>query len=241
MKLGLIGKNLSHSFSKKYFETKFEQHKLTHTYENLEFVSETELLASWSELARNFDGLNITIPYKKTLMECVNEIDPHAERIGAINCVAIQNGKSIGYNTDFQGFYKSVYKKSFSRNKQALIIGNGGAAAAVRYAIEVLLKMPVETISRDGIDLQWSELAHLDLSPYALIVNTTPVGMYPNIDEYLNLHYTSAHQDSLFVDLIYHPMITRFLENADQQGCMILNGLPMLHAQAELAWEIWSR
>jgi shikimate dehydrogenase len=240
MKLALIGKSLSHSFSKSYFATKFEREKLNASYENLEFNSEAELVEIWPELSRLFNGFNITIPYKKTLLPLIDELDVHAQKIGAINCIAIREGKSFGYNTDFQGFYKSIYKKSFSRNRKALILGNGGASLAVQYATENLLKMPVDIISRDGFDIDWKHIEKIDLGNYSLIVNTTPIGMSPNVDDWPSLNLKSALQDTLFVDLIYNPMITKFLEKADEQGCMIINGLPMLHSQADLSWEIWS-
>ena len=240
MKLALIGKSLSHSFSKTYFTSKFQRENIEASYENLEFNSELDLLNFWSDTKQKFDGFNVTIPYKKSLLHQIDFLDIHAERIGAINCIAIKAGKSYGYNTDFQGFYKSVFKKSFSRNRKALILGNGGASLAVNYAIENLLKMPVDILSRDNSDISWSLIETLVLADYSLIVNSTPIGMFPDIEDCPQLNYSSALQDTLFVDLIYNPMITKFLERADEQGCMILNGLPMLHSQADLSWEIWN-
>ena len=240
MKLALIGKSLSHSFSKSYFTAKFERENLNASYDNLEFNTESELVEIWPELSSQYNGFNITIPYKKILLSYLDELDIHAEKIGAINCIAIRAGKSYGYNTDFQGFYKSVFKKSFSRNRKALILGNGGASLAVNYAIENLLKMPVDIMSRDNSYISWSHIETLDLADYSLIVNSTPIGMFPDVEDCPPLNYASALQDSLFVDLIYNPMITKFLEKSDEQGCMIINGLPMLHSQADLSWQIWN-
>lgn len=240
MKLALIGKSLSHSFSKSYFTAKFERENLNASYDNLEFNTESELVEIWPELSSQYNGFNITIPYKKILQSYLDELDIHAEKIGAINCIAIRAGKSYGYNTDFQGFYKSVFKKSFSRNRKALILGNGGASLAVNYAIENLLKMPVDIISRDNSYISWSHIETLDLADYSLIVNSTPIGMFPDVEDCPPLNYASALQDSLFVDLIYNPMITKFLEKSDEQGCMIINGLPMLNSQADLSWQIWN-
>jgi shikimate dehydrogenase len=240
MKLALIGKSLSHSFSKSYFTAKFERENLNASYDNLEFNTESELVEIWPELSSQYNGFNITIPYKKILLSYLDELDIHAEKIGAINCIAIRAGKSYGYNTDFQGFYKSVFKKSFSRNRKALILGNGGASLAVNYAIENLLKMPVDIISRDNSYISWSHIETLDLADYSLIVNSTPIGMFPDVEDCPPLNYASALQDSLFVDLIYNPMITKFLEKSDEQGCMIINGLPMLNSQADLSWQIWN-
>ena len=121
-----------------------------------------------------------------------------------------------------------------------MILGNGGASLAVNYAIENLLKMPVDILSRDHSDIPWTQAEILDLANYSLIVNSTPIGMFPDIDNCPPLNYSSVLPDTLFVDLIYNPMITKFLEKADEQGCMILNGLPMLHIQADLSWEIWN-
>ena len=224
MKLALIGKSLSHSFSKSYFTAKFERENLNASYDNLEFNTESELVEIWPELSSQYNGFNITIPYKKILLSYLDELDIHAEKIGAINCIAIRAGKSYGYNTDFQGFYKSVFKKSFSRNRKALILGNGGASLAVNYAIENLLKMPVDIISRDNSYISWSHIETLDLADYSLIVNSTPIGMFPDVEDCPPLNYASALQDSLFVDLIYNPMITKFLEKSNEQGCMIING-----------------
>ena len=240
MKLALIGKSLSHSFSKSYFTAKFERENLNASYDNLEFNTESELVEIWPELSSQYNGFNITIPYKKILLSYLDELDIHAEKIGAINCIAIRAGKSYGYNTDFQGFYKSVFKKSFSRNRKALILGNGGASLAVNYAIENLLKMPVDIISRDNSYISWSHIETLDLADYSLIVNSTPIGMFPDVEDCPPLNYASALQDSLFVDLIYNPMITKFLEKSDEQGCMIINGLPMLNSQADWSWQIWN-
>lgn len=240
MKLALIGKSLSHSFSKSYFTAKFEREYLNASYDNLEFNTESELVEIWPELSSQYNGFNITIPYKKILLPYLDELDIHAERIGAINCIVIKAGKSYGYNTDFQGFYKSVFKKSFSRNRKALILGNGGASLAVNYAIENLLKMPVDIISRDNSYISWSHIETLDLADYSLIVNSTPIGMFPDVEDCPPLNYASALQDSLFVDLVYNPMITKFLEKSDKQGCMIINGLPMLHSQADLSWQLWN-
>lgn len=239
MNFGLIGKSLSHSFSQGYFQAKFQREGLEHSYQNLEFDAEQNLYDAWGKLKTTFDGLNVTLPYKKTLLSMVDELDPHAAQIGAINCIAIVGGKTYGYNTDFQGFYQSVYKKSFTRSRRALILGNGGASLAVRYAVENLLKMPLDIAGRDGSDIDWKDLGKLDLGVYSLIVNATPIGMYPNSDAFPPLWYSSASQDTLFVDLIYNPTITQFLEKADEQGCMILNGLPMLYAQADISWELW--
>jgi shikimate dehydrogenase len=240
MKLALIGKSLSHSFSKSYFTAKFEHENLNASYDNLEFNTESELVEIWPELSSQYNGFNITIPHKKILLPYLDELDIHAERIGAVNCIAIKAGKSYGYNTDYQGFYKSVFKKSFSRNRKALILGNGGASLAVNYAIENLLKMPVDIISRDNSYISWSHIETLDLADYSLIVNSTPIGMFPDVEDCPPLNYASALQDSLFVDLIYNPMITKFLEKSDEQGCMIINGLPMLHSQADLSWQLWN-
>jgi|688.fasta_scaffold07839_7 shikimate dehydrogenase len=240
MKLALIGKSLSHSFSKSYFTAKFERENLNASYDNLEFNTESELVEIWPELSSQYNGFNITIPHKKILLPYLDELDIHAERIGAVNCIAIKAGKSYGYNTDYQGFYKSVFKKSFSRNRKALILGNGGASLAVNYAIENLLKMPVDIISRDNSYISWSHIETLDLADYSLIVNSTPIGMFPDVEDCPPLNYASALQDSLFVDLIYNPMITKFLEKSDEQGCMIINGLPMLHSQADLSWQLWN-
>ena len=239
MKLALIGKELSHSFSQNYFNSKFQKAGENHSYENLEFISEEYLIEAWPQLKIKYSGFNVTIPYKKTILALLDEIDSHANQIAAVNCIAIKDGQAFGYNTDYLGFYESVNKKSFAKDRKALILGNGGASHAVKYAIDKYLSMPLDIMSRDASLNVWNDLEYLDLSAYSLIVNATPIGMYPLLDDFPRLNYSTALHDTLFVDLIYNPIITKYLEKADAQGCIILNGLPMLHRQAELSWEIW--
>ncbi len=198
------------------------------------------LINNWERIKSTYNGINITIPYKQTLISLVDEIEEKASEIGAINCINFANGKSKGYNTDYLGFYESVKKKSFSRDRKALIIGNGGAAQAVEFVIKNSLNLNYNFVDRKNYDLNWENISNIDLTAYSLIVNTTPIGMIPNLNECPSIDFASALQDTLFVDLIYNPMITQFLEKADEQGCMILNGLPMLHIQAEESWKIWN-
>jgi len=241
MKFALVGQSLSHSFSKTYFQDKFTRLGLSEfSYENLEFASESELIDSFPKIKERFQGINITIPYKKTLIPYLDNIDNTAKEIGAINCIAFKNGKSYGYNTDYLGFYDSIKKKTFSKQRQALILGNGGAAEAIKYVVSNLLEMPYRIADRKATDIDWAELPQLDLAQFSLIINTTPIGMSKNLSESPPIFYTSAVHDTLFVDLIYNPMITQYLEQADAHGFMIINGLPMLHNQAEYAWNIWT-
>lgn len=242
MKFALIGKSLSHSFSPSFFKNRFNQLKLEdYSYESLEYVSESDLIADWNRIKSTYQGVNITIPYKQSLIKLVDDVDEIALKIGAINCIHFLNGKSKGYNTDYIGFYESVKKKSFSRERKALILGNGGAAQAVKYVVEHLLNLSYNIVNRQSTDIAWDAISKIDLAEYSLIINTTPIGMFPVENDYPNLNFSSALQDTLFVDLIYNPMITKYLELADEQGCMILNGLPMLHIQAEESWKIWTK
>jgi shikimate dehydrogenase len=241
VKFALIGRSLSHSFSQSFFQNKFKQLNLEgYAYENLEYESDEALIADWDRIKSTYSGVNITIPYKKTLISVLDEVDEIASQIRAINCIYFVNGKSIGFNTDYLGFYESVKKKSFNRERKALILGNGGSAQAVIYAVKNQLNLEYNIVDRKGTDIDWDSIFEINLAEYSLIINTTPIGMSPNENECPELNFSSALQDTLFVDLIYNPMITQFLQNSDEQGCMILNGLPMLHIQAEESWKIWA-
>nr|WP_199156816.1 shikimate dehydrogenase [Pedobacter sp. ASV2] len=242
---GLIGYPLSHSFSKKYFTEKFLNEGLNdHQYElypieNINSI--TDLLANDTTLC----GLNVTIPHKVNVMPFLNEVDAVAEEIGAVNCICIKNhdGETYlkGHNTDAYGFEESLKPLLETHHNKALVFGDGGATKAIKY---VLNKLNIEfiTVVRRPIP---GTVLYQDLTPeiiksHTLLINTTPLGMSPNVDTYPEIDYSLLSPKHLAYDIVYNPLETAFLGKAAAQGAKIKNGLEMLYHQAEKAWEIWS-
>ncbi len=237
--LGLIGKNISYSFSEKYFNTKFKELGLSdYNYQIFDLDSIDEV----NQLFENQDliGFNITIPYKQAIIPFLDELSDEAEKIGAVNCVKILNGKKIGYNTDAFGFEESFKPLLKNHHKKALILGNGGATKAVEYILKKL-RIDYHIVTRkDDEYLNFEELNQSHLNEHSIIINCTPVGTFPNITVAPNLPYESINSTHYLYDLIYNPEETQFLQNGKQKQAQIKNGLEMLHQQAEKAWEIWN-
>lgn len=244
---GLIGNPLTHSYSKRYFESKFEREKISARYE-LFPISSIEELPDLLHNNPELKGLNVTIPYKQEIIKHLDFIDHSARVIGAVNTVSIKkkNGKTIltGYNTDAHGF-EMVLNDVIPKNerKDALILGSGGAAKAVRY---VLRKRGVvyRLVSRQGLkvdQLTYSMITRSVMQKYKLIINTTPLGMYPNIDESPDIPYKYISKDHILIDLIYNPEETKFLNAGRILKATTANGLTMFYQQAEAAWKIWNK
>jgi shikimate dehydrogenase len=257
-KFGLIGYPLSHSFSEKYFTKKFEKEDLKdHSYKlfplpNLSDLP--ELLASEPDLC----GLNVTIPHKIGVMYYLDKVDAAAKEIDAVNCIKIVNHKPIesffngdlpsmkvrleGYNTDAYGFEKSLKPLLKKHHKKALILGNGGASRAVAYVLKKL-HINYKLVSRRAMQNQfmYKDLNKNVISEYFLIINTTPLGMSPQLDAMPDIPYEFLSGKHLLYDLIYNPEETGFLAKGKSYGAVTKNGLEMLHLQAEKAWEIWNR
>lgn len=241
---GLIGKKLSHSFSKNYFETKFKQLNIAdqHTYELFELNTIDEI----KQLLKrdNLVGLNVTVPYKQEVIHFLDELDQSAKKVGAVNVIRLENGIAKGYNSDYFGFKRSL--ENWLQGKQiknALILGSGGASKAVSAALNDLdINSKVVSRSDDAGDITYRELNHAPklLGKYKLIINTTPLGMYPVVDEAPEVPYAEANDTHWFYDLVYNPEETLFLKRAKAQGANTKNGLEMLHLQAEKSWEIWN-
>ncbi len=238
---GLLGYPLSHSFSQKYFTEKFAVLGLRdYVYENFSLADITglkDILAERNDLL----GFNITIPYKKKILDFLSEASPVVTETGACNCVKIQDGRLIGYNTDVVGFETSLLPFLKPYHTKALILGTGGASAAVAYVLRkkgIGITYVSRTPSANGISYEAvnSEV----LSDHLLIINTTPLGMYPNIAEAPDIPYRFlGHQHHLY-DLIYNPEETLFLEKGRLQGASTQNGQEMLVLQAEESWRIWN-
>lgn len=236
-KLGLIGKNISYSFSKKYFEDKFKKKKLTDfSYEifDLQEINEVEELL----LKPNLLGFNVTIPYKEKVIDYLDELSDEAQKIGAVNCVLIEDGKKTGYNTDAFGFEKTLVAHKKPYHESALVLGNGGAAKAVQYVLDKH-QIPYQTISRKS-EINFDNLNSETVSKNKLIIQCTPVGTFPNTEDCLSFPFEALTNQHLVIDLIYNPEYSKFILNASQNGAKTVNGYYMLEQQAEKAWEIWS-
>ena len=242
-RFGLIGKSLAHSFSKDFFSDFFLKNKVDGIYENLEFEGEEELRVFFDSEIRNFRGLNVTIPYKKAVLPFIDEIDDAALKIGAVNTIKRIGSKTIGFNTDAYGFQQSIKPFLTNKHEKALVLGTGGASKAIEYTLQKL-GIEVLFISRLESDLghvfTYEEMNKYMIDACKLIVNCTPVGMFPNENQEIKLPYHCLSSDHLVIDLIYNPTKTKFLENAERNGAQILNGSSMLKEQAMKSWKIWN-
>ena len=243
-KYGLIGYPLSHSFSQKYFSEKFQQLKLNNCeYQNfeLEKINEFEELIEHNP---DIHGLNVTIPYKEEILPYLDLIDKSAEKVGAINVIKFENGKRIGFNSDYFGFKRSIENWIPSDVSKALVLGTGGASKAV---CAVLKDIGIEFISISRTDGE-GKISYETLKKKPklvkqahLIINTTPLGMSPKIDTAPDIDYKLITVKHYLFDLIYNPSETTFLKNGREKGANTLNGLEMLELQAEKSWEIWNQ
>ena len=233
---GLIGNNLSNSFSAKYFNEKFLKEGISNTqYLNFELTN----LSEFKELTKRnkLSGVNVTIPYKETIIPLLDELNEEAKIIGAVNTIRINNGKLIGYNTDHIGFKISITPLLKGR-KKAMILGNGGAAKAIKYALN---KLGIEhkTVSRNT-QFDYCNITKEITNSYTIIINTTPLGSYPNINDFPQIPYKYLTKNYLLFDLIYNPKETKFLSYGKAQNAKTKNGLEMLQIQAEESWNIWN-
>ncbi len=244
---GLIGYPLSHSFSKKHFTEKFENEGIEHCHYELFPLPSIEQLPQLLAGQPQLCGLNVTIPHKQAIIPFLDKMEPEAKAIGAVNVVKIVNGILTGYNSDAWGFEHSLrsllgIKASEKTNIKALILGTGGASQAIRFVLEKM-GIPYRFVSRTKkkSGLSYDELTPALLAEYHLIINCTPLGTVPNEDTCPPLPYHAVTERHVFYDLVYNPAETLFLKQAKEKGASTMNGLPMLHLQAERSWEIWGR
>lgn len=239
IKLGLIGFPLSHSFSKGYFTEKFTKENIpNHVYDtySIKTIDLVEGLLENNQLS----GLNVTIPYKEAVLPYLDELDETASEIGAVNTIKISQGKTKGYNTDCYGFEMSFKPLLKDHHKRALVLGTGGASKAVIYVLKKL-GISYQYVSRNigEHQLSYEQVTAQTLKKYSIIINTTPLGMYPNVDSLPPLPYSALTSEHYLYDLVYNPEVTAFLQKGVEKNATIKNGLDMLHLQAEKAWEIW--
>ena len=239
----LIGFPLTHSFSERYFTNKFKEEVIDDAiFKSLSFEDINEI-TSLIESLPNFKGFAITIPHKKVILPFLQEYTDDVKTMGACNCVRIENGKLSGYNTDVVGFEKSFIKKLQPHHTKALILGSGGAAAAVEFVLRKL-NIDYRFVSRnknaEATNLTYDELTPEIIKEYTVIINTTPLGTFPNIDAAANLPYQLLTPNHYLFDLVYNPAETKFLRLGKEQGATIENGYEMLVLQAEENWKIWN-
>lgn len=239
---GLIGKNISYSFSKTHFTAKFENDELDYSYENFD-IQDISQFPSIIKSNPDLLGLNVTIPYKESIIPYLDELNDVAEEIGAVNTIKIDSsGKLKGYNTDYYGFEKSLQPLINHNHQKALILGTGGASKGVAYALKQL-NIPFDFVSRN-MDSEakfiYNDLNEDIIKSHQIIINCTPVGTHPNVNECPDIPYDAVSKEHILYDLIYNPIQTKFLICGEIKGATITNGFKMLELQAEKAWEIWS-
>ena len=238
---GLIGKNIDYSFSRNYFNNKFQTQGISAIYKNfdLNYIQEfPEIFKNTSEIK----GLNVTIPYKKEIISYLDHLDPIAQEIGAVNTIKINSDASLtGYNTDYHGFVGALKPYLKAHHNKALILGTGGASKAVSYGLK-LLNISYKFVSRrpSPENLSYSNLTEKHLEEYPLIINCTPLGTHPDVDKYPPIPVEYLHSRHLIFDLIYNPSTTALMQFGLNQKAEVINGYRMLELQAEKAWEIWN-
>ena len=237
---GLVGKSLQHSFSSNFFSDYFVNENIFAKYQNFE-IKAVEHIQSVFDLKPA--GLNVTIPYKESVLPYLDELDPLARTIGAVNTIVFDGSHKIGYNTDVFGFQQSIKPFLTNQHERAIIFGTGGAAKAVAFVLQEI-GIDVLFVSRkaSGIPKQFDYSAvnsHM-INACKLIINCTPVGTHPHIDECLDIPYESMGIEHLAIDLIYNPIETIFLKKAKAQGASIMNGESMLKTQAMKSWALWN-
>ena len=238
---GLIGYPLSHSFSEKYFTEKFEEEQITECRYSLFPIKTIDELPILLRNNPELEGLNITIPYKKQVLPFLDASNI-PDGLDACNCINITGGKLVGYNTDVTGFEKSLKPLLKSYHKKALVLGNGGATAAVAFVLRKL-GISFDIVSRkihDGSTFTYKEIDKKVIVENSVIINTTPVGLYPNTEACPDIPYEFIGESHLLYDLVYNPAKTLFLQKGEEKGAVIKNGEEMLALQAEESWRIWN-
>ena len=238
---GLIGHSLYHSFSKKYFTEKFEKEEITECSYDLFPLKTIDDLPVLILNHPELEGLNVTIPYKKKVLSFLDATHI-PEGLNACNCINISAGKLVGYNTDINGFEKSLKPLLKSYHKKALVLGNGGATAAVIYVLEKL-RIEFDIVSRrrnTGSAFIYQEIDKSIIEQRTIIINTTPLGMYPDTETCPDIPYQFISDRHLLYDLVYNPAKTLFLQKGEERGATIKNGEEMLVLQAEESWRIWN-
>ncbi|PID94778.1 MAG: shikimate dehydrogenase [Bacteroidales bacterium] len=238
-KFGLIGKPLAHSFSRSFFLQYFEKENIEAGYDNIELDN----ISCFADIKKQkeYSGFSVTNPYKELIIPYLDDLDDTAQMIGAVNCINVEKGRYIGYNTDCYGFTKAILPHIQLNHTKALVLGSGGASKAVCYALQKM-NIAVTIVSRQKVEgrITYEELTADIFDTHLVVVNATPVGMFPNVDDSPPISYQYASEKHLFFDLIYNPKNTLFLQKSKENGALVLNGYEMLVNQALRAIEIFN-
>lgn len=239
-RFGLIGRQLAHSFSKDYFEKKWASSEINDCSYELFPIPDKSLLKTFLDANKHLNGLNVTIPYKQSVIEFMDQISPEAKEIGAVNCLHQEDGQWVGYNTDGPAFLNTLMAfLSDQKVKRALILGTGGASRAVQWALHQL-SMDFDLVSSSGNGISYQELDANWKDDWNLVIQTSPVGMYPKSDSCPAIPYHRLNHSYFLYDLIYNPEETEFMRRGRVAGAKVKNGLQMLYDQADLSWQIWN-
>lgn len=241
---GLLGKNISYSFSRGYFADKFKKEGLKNcSYVNFDIQTITDFPALIQNHKDRLVGINVTIPYKLEIFPFLDKVTKKARKIGAVNTIKItKKGKLKGYNTDEFGFASSLKPLLKKQHTKALILGTGGASKAVAFALKNL-DIKCKFVSRNPTkknEISYQDVSEKTIQKYTLIINCTPLGTHPKVENYPDIPYQFLTKAHLLYDLIYNPSETTFLSKGKEKGAHIKNGLEMLEKQAEKSWEIWN-
>jgi shikimate dehydrogenase len=239
---GIIGFPLGHSFSKQYFTNKFEKEGLTDCFYNMYPIEDVANIEDIIKNNPHLKGLNVTIPHKVHVLNFLTDVSNIPTALKACNCIKIDGDKLIGYNTDAIGFEKSLLPLLQPHHKKALVLGNGGAAQAVQYVLGKL-NIDYKVVSRklhNGSHLTYADVTADVMNEYKLIINTTPLGTFPNVNECVDLPYDAITPQHILYDLVYNPAKTLFLQKGEEKAATIKNGYEMLILQAEENWRIWN-
>lgn len=235
---GLIGRSLGHSFSAKFFNGKFKAEEIAADYT----LIETDDITTIDSLISTYglEGFNVTIPYKESIIPHLDELSDNAREIGAVNCVVISDGRKVGHNTDIVGIEASLQWLDLDSKPKALILGTGGASKAVQYALK-RHDIEYKVVSRDASrgDVTYAELTSEMVAEHKLIINTTPVGMSPDVDSAPAIDYLAVGEEHRLFDLVYNPANTRFLAMGKERGAQTMGGMLMLQTQAIASWHLW--
>lgn len=237
---GLIGKDISYSFSKKFFTQKFSEEGIHATYENCHIETIEDFRSLLKE--KKWNGFNVTIPYKEEIIPYLDELSEEAAKIGAVNTIVWKDSKLIGYNTDYFGFLKTIFGSLEKQHSKALILGTGGASKAVKYALESLsIQTKYVSRTKNETNLSYKEIDKTIMDEYKVIINCSPLGTFPKVSECPGIPYQYVTSEHLMYDLVYNPPLTKFLAQGKHQGASVINGYQMLIEQALKAWEIWNK
>jgi shikimate dehydrogenase len=242
---GLIGFPLGHSFSKQYFTDKFALEGIPDAiYDNYP-LGDIELFPELIDKTEDLCGLNVTIPHKTNIIKFLSVTDNDAIAVGAVNVIKITQDKGVrnlkGFNTDIYGFRESLVPHLRAESYKAIILGTGGSSLAVRYVLSSLgIKYLNVSRTPSALNIGYTGLTDKILNEYNLIINTTPIGMYPEVEFCPDINYRALNEKHILYDLIYNPRLTKFLSKGEERGCTVINGMKMLELQAEKSWSIWN-